>query len=463
MNYGIFAIIPVAIVLIIAIISRRTILALLCGTAVGAIMIGGKNFISTWIDMQYEALTNETFQYMGLMVIGFGILIVLLEASGAGSEFAIWARRLLKTKKQALIGTFILSVIVFIDDYIHNLVGTTMHPITDSLNIPRSRLGFIVNVMAASVGVLVPVASWAAVFTGLMDAQGITVDGSAAKAYLHAIPYIFYAWISIIIVFLSIIGIIPKIGRVKKESAKAEATGNVFPEGYEEEYQLYLSEKEKNESAGETETTSSKGNPWLLLIPIIVMLITAILSDMDVVLATLMGNVAAGIIYLITKRLTFKEFFQCCYDGCVSMMGMIIIVVLAVDMMIINNESGLVAFLQDVASANLSPQILPVCAFLLCGVYAYVSGSFWDMAMIILPIIAPVAISIGADPILACAAVFSGAAFGSNTCIYSDSLIMCSQAVKVKPSDLMITILPYAAISAICSAILYIVFGFITC
>lgn len=461
MDYGVFGLIPVLCVLIIAITTRRTILGLACGTVVGAVMLGKAGFLAKWVELLYVAVANESTLYLGFMVIGFGIFIALLENSNAGMEFAAWARRIMKTKRQTLIGTFILSIVVFVDDYIHNLcVASTMRPITDSFNIPRTRLGYIVNVMAASIALLIPVASWAAVFSGLLGEQGVTIDGSASTAYLHAIPLIFYAWISVLVVFLSVIGVIPKMGLIKKDSIRAEETGNVFPAGYDIEYQEYLAEKEAMVNAG---NISAKGNPLYLLIPLAAMLITAFVCAMDVVMAILVADIVAAILYVVTRKLKPSEMMQSCYEGCESMMGMVLIITLAMMLVNINTESGLVTFLTEVASSSLSPKVLPVFAFLLCGAYAYVSGSFWDMAMIILPIVVPVAFSIDADPILTSAAVFSGAAFGSNTCIYSDALIMCSQATKVKPADLMMAILPYAVISAVLSAILYLICGFIMC
>ncbi|MDD4367065.1 MAG: Na+/H+ antiporter NhaC family protein, partial [Eubacteriales bacterium] len=104
---------------------------------------------------------------------------------------------------------------------------------------------------------------------------------------------------------------------------------------------------------------------------------------------------------------------------------------------------------------------LPVVVFLVCGIYAYATGCFWDLAAIILPLVVPLAHAVGCDPILACAAVFSGAAFGSNTCLYGDGIILCSQGCQIKAIDLMMATLPYALIAGGGSAILYLIFGFI--
>ena len=103
---------------------------------------------------------------------------------------------------------------------------------------------------------------------------------------------------------------------------------------------------------------------------------------------------------------------------------------------------------------------LPAVVFIVCGIYAYATGCFWDLAAIIIPIVIPLANAMGVDPIVTSAAVFSGAAFGSNTCLYGDGVIMCAQGCQIKSLDLMTTTLPYAGIAGAATVICYLVVGF---
>ncbi len=63
--------------------------------------------------------------------------------------------------------------------------------------------------------------------------------------------------------------------------------------------------------------------------------------------------------------------------------------------------------------------------------------------------------------IVAGAAVFSGAALGSTTCLYGDGIILASRSIGIKPINLMLAILPYAGIAAGLSLVLYLVTGFV--
>ena len=49
----------------------------------------------------------------------------------------------------------------------------------------------------------------------------------------------------------------------------------------------------------------------------------------------------------------------------------------------------------------LTPALLPAIVFAVCGIYAYATGSFWDLAAVITPVVLPLALALGADPILA--------------------------------------------------------------
>ena len=346
-----------------------------------------------------------------------------------------------------------MGVIIFLDDYLNNLaVGTTMKGITDRQGIPRTQLAYVVNAVAAPVCILIPLSSWAAYFAMLMENEGIVAGGTGMGAYLKALPLTFYAYVSLIICILQIIGIIPKLGLIKKDYERVALTGNVFPEGTPEEIV----------NANKFEVPEGyKAHPWNFLVPLAVMIIVTLVMGTEVLYGSAAGVLAAFIMYLLEKKMSFKELLEACYDGIVSMSFVIILTVLAFAVQSINIDLGLADYVISITEPIMKGAFLPAVVFLVCGVYAYATGCFWDLAAIILPIVIPLAQAMGVDPILASAAVFSGAAFGSNTCLYGDGVIMCSQGCEIKSMDLMFATLPYAGISAAISVVLYLICGFV--
>ena len=461
-NYGILSLVPVALILIIAVTTRRTLFAMTIGLCSAALILGGfTGFLDKLFANIYAGMGNDTLQWLILVIAMFGILIALFEQSGAVVDFGKWTSKFVKTKKQTLLVTFVLGVIVFIDDYLNNLaVGTTMKGITDEHKIPRTQLAYVVNSVAAPVCILIPMSSWAVYFGGLFEADGITVGGSGMGAYIQAIPLIFYGWVAVIVVLLQIFGVIPKLGMIKKDTLRAEQTGNVFPVGAEPAIIVAEETEEITEEVKEI-VSPSRPHPWNFLIPLAVMIAVTLLTDIDVLTGSIAGVITAVILYLAQRKMKFKELLTACFDGVISMGFVLMLSVLAFSVQNANLELGLADFVIGAVEPIMKGAFLPAVVFLVCGIYAYATGCFWDLAVIILPIVIPLAQAMGVDPILAGAAVFSGAAFGSNTCLYGDGVILCSQACGIKSVDLMLATLPYAGISGGISAILYLIAGFV--
>ena len=454
-SYGITSLLPVLTILIIAVSTKRTLFAMVCGLSVGAFIMAGSisGLPESWFGYLYVSMTNETLQWLLLVISMFGMLIVLFERSNAVKDFGFWAGKFIHTKRQALVGTALLGVVIFLDDYLNNLaVGTTMKGITDRLGIPRTQLAYVVNSVAAPVCVLIPLSSWAVYFGALLEEGGVTVNGTGMGAYMKAIPLTFYAWLAVIVVALQIFGVIPKLGMIKRDTIKAETTGELFPDGTDRSL-VQLDKEELPEGY--------KAQPWNFLIPLIIMIIVTLMTEIDVLLGATAGVIVALILYAAQRKLSFRDLLTCCFDGVISMGFVLVLSVLAFAVQAVNTDLMLADFVISVTLPIMKGAFLPAAVFIVCGIYAYATGCFWDLAAIILPIVIPLAAAMGVDPILACAAVFSGAAFGSNTCLYGDGVIMCSQGCEIKSLDLMLATLPYALISGGGSVILYLIAGFI--
>ena len=456
-GYGFLSVLPVLTILVIAVSTKRTLFAMVCGLSVGALILakGISGFVSTWFNYLYVSMANETLQWLLLVIAMFGMLIMLFERSHAVQDFGYWAGEYIHTKKQALLGTVFLGIVVFLDDYLNNLaVGTTMKGITDRLKIPRTQLAYAVNSVAAPVCVLVPLSSWAVYFGALLENEGIVgADGTGISAYTSAIPIVFYGWLAVLVVILQVLGIIPRLGSIKNDTIRAELTGEVFPEGTD--LSLIQSSKEYELPEGK------KAYPWAFLIPLAIMIAVTLYCGSDVLTGALAGVVSAAVLCGVQRRLTFKELLTGCYDGVISMGFVMILSVLAFAVQSTNADLKLADYVISVTEPIMQGGFLPAAVFLVCAVYAYTTGCFWDLAAIITPIVVPLANAMGVDPLLACAAIFSGAAFGSNTCLYGDGVILCSQGCQIRPIELMMATLPYALIAGGGSLILYLIAGFI--
>jgi Na+/H+ antiporter NhaC len=480
-EFGALALLPIVVILIVAVATRRTLFALFCGTIAGALILGGWGGFDVWVEYTGKALSNATAQWLLLIVALFGILMMLFEKSGIVTDFANWAERFVTSRRKSTVLTFLLSVVLFVDDYLNVLTtGTSMKQVTDRYRVPRTQLGAIMKMTAAPIAVLVPVSTWALFFSGLFEAQGVTVGGTGFGAYLQAIPFIFFGWAALAVALLMSIGWLPKLGVIKRDAIRAERDGDVFPLGTTDDERraegaALLAELKADDPDGSTAqrvatalATSSETDagrrpqPWGFLIAMAVLVGVTIATNANVVAGTAASLAVTIVIVLVQRRLSIRGVLDAALEGIESMLFVMILTVLAFMVQEMNIALQLAEFVIQVTEPVLTPALLPAIVFAVCGIYAYATGSFWDLAAVITPVVLPLALALGADPILAGAAVFSGAALGSTTCLYGDGIILASRSIGIKPINLMLAILPYAGIAAGLSFVLYLVTGFLT-
>ena len=458
MDLGVLTLLPIVVLFVLIFTTKRMLLSLTVASLVGSVLLGGiKGFATTWLGKVQEAFTAGTLGYLFLLLALFGILISLLDSSGAVTEFAAWLSKYANTRKKTLVITYILGILIFVDDYLNNMaISTAMKRVSDSHKIPRTLLGYVVNGTGATVCVLIPISTWAVFYSGLFKEFGVTVNGSGTQAYFAAIPYLFYPWISLVVLILVIIGVIPKIGLIKKHDKIAQETGVVCPadvnlDGAEIQAPDFASIMGGNH----------KARPWNFLIPLVVLVGVTILADINVLVGCMAGIAATAVLMLGQRKIKLGEIFDNAYQGVLSMVMICAIISMALTLVQINTATGMPDFVVSVLKPILHGALLPAIVFAFCSVYSFFGGGFWDMSMIFMPIVVPLATALGVDPLLPCAALVSASAAGSNTYVCGDAVMITSRALDIKPYYQMLGTLPYAVFSYILSIIGFVIAGFV--
>lgn len=383
-------------------------------------------------------------------------MIALLDSSGAVTEFASWLSKFANTRKKALLITYLLGWLIFVDDYLNNMaIATAMKKVADSHKIPRTFLGYVINSTAAPVCILVPISTWAVFYGGLFEEFGVTVNGTGTGAYLAAIPYLFFAWITLILLFLVIIGVVPMIGVTKKHNKIALETGVVCP--------LDVNLDGVEVSAPDFQSiasTEDNSKPWNFLVPLVVLVAVTILAGTNVLIGCMAGIAATAILMVAQRKIKLVEIFDNAYQGVLSMVMICAIITIALTLVEINSATGMSDFVVSVLKPVLNGALLPAIVFAFCAVYSYFGGGFWDMSMIFMPIVVPLAIALGVNPLLPCAALVCAAAAGSTTYVCGDAIMITSRAIDIKPFYQMLGTLPYAVISYVLSVICFVIAGF---
>ena len=458
MDLGILTLLPIAVLFTLIFTTKRMLLSLTIASLVGSVLLGGTKFASVWLEKVQAAFMAGTVGYLLLLLALFGILIALLDASGAVTEFASWMAKYANTRKKALLITYTLGWLIFVDDYLNNMaIATAMKKICDSHKIPRTLLGYVINSQGSTDCILIPISTWAVFYSGLFEEYGVTVNGSGQQAYFAAIPFLFYAWIALIVLFLVVLGVIPLVGITKKHNQLAQETGIVCSaEVNLDGHEILAPDFSSIMIEGQ------KPKPWNFLIPLVVLVAVTILAGINVMVGCMAGIVAIAALIVGQKKMKLSEMFDSSYQGVMSMVMISCIIVVALTLVEINTATGM----SDFVVASLSPMLhgaaLPAIVFGFCAVYSFFGGGFWDMSMIFMPIVVPLANALGVDPLLSCAALVCAAAAGSNTYVCGDAIMITSRALDIKPYYQMLGTLPYAGLSYVLTVICFAIAGFAT-
>ena len=164
-----FVLLPPIIVLISALITRKLHSSLLIGLFSAALIATDGNPATALILMgrrlvQHIVTIDNIYLYLFLICVS--ILIVLLERTGAARAFAHALTTRLRSARMTEISTMLMSMSLFIDDYLSTLtVGYVMEPLTDLLKVPPAKLALLVHSLSAPFVILIPISSWVAMLT----------------------------------------------------------------------------------------------------------------------------------------------------------------------------------------------------------------------------------------------------------------------------------------------------------
>lgn len=447
MDYGIISCIPIAILIIGVLITKRMAEMVILASVVGSILVYKAGFFSGFIGMLYGAVSNESYQFLLFLLLGFGGMIKLFEKSGALTGFGKILSKLAKGPKSSMVLTWIMGIIVFVDDYLNVLtVSFSMRNITDKNKVPREHLAYGVNSMGACVCVLVPFTSWAAFAVGTMKEQGLGFTD-----YLRALPYMFFPIIAIVVCLLVALGIIPKIGLIKKAYKRVADGGPVLLEEKTGTSIMKL----------DVEDDGTSSSPLNLIIPIVTLIVVMLIFDNDVIHGLVAAIVVQGIMYLAQRLMNLTQFMDYFFEGVCSMATLAVVICFAYILGDANAQMGFSEYIINSMMGIISPKLLPMLAFLIVAAVAFAAASFWVLIIITMPIFVPLATSMGIDPAIIVASIMSGVAFGSKFCFYSDAVFMTSAGTGVSNMTQIKAVAPYVLGSAALAAICFLIVGFV--
>ncbi|MBO2641433.1 Na+/H+ antiporter NhaC family protein [Shewanella algae] len=451
------SLVPPIVVLVLAIWLRRPILALIIGAVSGLLLLDPSQVLNSFADISLKVMADETIGWLILVCGSFGALIALLVRTGGALAFGRKALKLAKGPRSSLLMTFVLGLVIFIDDYLNALtVGETMKRVTDRFKISREMLAYVVDSTAAPVCVLVPLSTWAVFFGGLLVNNGVAAEGEGIQIYMQAIPYMFYAWLAVAMVLLVILGIVPAIGPMKKAQLAA-AAGNPAKEQIDLDEVQTSDEYAVRAMEEEFEQADKQGKLHNFLVPILLLVGFTVYFDIDVWKGLLATLVITLPYYAVQRLMPLSEMMDQMIDGFKSMLPAIGTVIAAFVFKDVCDQLLLPQYVIESLSPFMTPKLLPAVVFVAMAILAFATGSSWGIFAVTIPIVMPLAQSVGADLPLVIGALLSASSFGSQACFYSDSTVLAAQGSGCNLVSHAVTQLPYALIAAVLTFIGFII------
>ena len=465
-----WALLPPIIAIALALITKEVYSSLFIGIVVGGLLYSNFTFETTVLHVfNGGILASVTDGYnMGILVflVILGAMVCLMNRAGGSAAFGRWAQTHIKSRVGAQVATFILALFLFIDDYFSCLtLGSVMRPVTDKHNVSRAKLAYLIDATAAPICIIAPISSWAAAVAGFAE------DGQGLQLFIRAIPFNFYALLTLVMV-VGIAVLNMDYGPMAKHEMNAIQNGDLF--SGKNPYAT-MSEEEVNEN----------GRVIDLVFPILALVVCCVIgmiytggffsgeniinafSNCDASQGLMIGSAFALVItmvyYLVRRSMKFVDMMGSIPEGFKAMVPAILILTFAWSLKSMTDSLGAKLFVRDFVYANAESfqMFLPAIIFLIGCVLAFATGTSWGTFGILIPIVQSVFPMDNPLAIVCISACMAGAVCGDHCSPISDTTIMASAGAQCDHVSHVNTQLPYAITGAAVSFVTYIFAGFV--
>ena len=478
-----WALFPPVVAIALALISKEVYSSLFLGCLVGALLLADFDPWQTVVNFigagDGVGMINAIDISILIFLVVLGIMVDLMNKAGGSAAFGRWAKKAVKSRVGAQLLTMLLGVLIFIDDYFNCLtVGAVMRPVTESHNISRAKLAYIIDATAAPVCMLAPVSSWAAAVASYVP-EGF--PGSRISMFLSQIPWNYYCILTLVMVIvISVFNI--DYGPMLTHEYNAQVKNDLF-----------TTEHRPFAGADDYEEGAKHSSVLDLLLPVIVLIALCIVglvwtggmwdaesdnyhnfvmsfSDASAGPGLCLGSIVAivftFIYYWLRGLIGFEKSFESVPNGFIQMVSPILILCFAWTLCGLCRDDGLQVgtFVENVmANTGDLAKFLPAVIFIVACFIGFATGTSWGTIGIMVPLVCAVfdwttqvdLLSIGL------AASCAGGVCGDHLSPISDTTIMASAGAHCYHLNHVSTQIPYGITVAAVSFVSFIIAGLV--
>ena len=478
-----WALFPPVVAIALALISKEVYSSLFLGCLVGALLLADFDPWQTVVNFigagEGVGMINAIDISILIFLVILGIMVDLMNKAGGSAAFGRWAKKAVKTRCGAQLLSMLLGVLIFIDDYFNCLtVGAVMRPVTESHNISRAKLAYIIDATAAPVCMLAPVSSWAAAVASYVP-DGF--PGSRISMFMSQIPWNYYCILTLVMVAVTAILNID-YGPMLTHEYNAQVKNDLF-----------TTEHRPFAGADDYEEGMKHSSVLDLLLPVIVLIALCVVgliwtggmfdaesdnygnfimafSDASagpgLCLGSIVSLVFTFLYYWLRGLIGFEKSFESVPNGFVQMVSPILILCFAWTLCGLCRDDGLQVgtFVGNVmANTGDLAKFLPAVIFIVACFIGFATGTSWGTIGIMVPLVCAVfdwttqveLLSIGL------AASCAGGVCGDHLSPISDTTIMASAGAHCYHLNHVSTQLPYGVTVAAVSFVSFIIAGLV--
>ncbi len=471
----VISLLPPVIAIALALLTKEVYSSLFIGILVGGLLYSNFSFEGTVTHVFSDGIASVLSDSYNVGILVFlvilGAMVCLMNKAGGSAAFGRWAKTHIKTRVGAQLASILLGGLIFIDDYFNCLtVGSVMRPVTDEHQVSRAKLAYLIDSTAAPICIIAPISSWAAAVAGFAE------DGQGLNLFINAIPYNFYALLTIIMM-VGLVLLKVDFGPMAKFERNAIENSDLFSGS--NPYAMMDEEVEEN-----------KGIVMDLVMPIVMLVVCCVMgmlysggffdagsenfhsiqaafsasdASIGLMFGSAFGLVFAFVYYTLRRSMSFRDMMGCIPEGFKAMVPAIMILTFAWSLKAMTDSLGAKYFVRDFVrtSATGVQMLLPVIVFVIGCLLAFATGTSWGTFGILIPIVQSVFSMDNPLAIVCIAACMAGAVCGDHCSPISDTTIMASAGAQCDHVNHVSTQLPYAISCAVISGLSYILAGFL--
>lgn len=495
-----YSILPPLLAVSLAVVTGRIFMSLILAVVIGGLLSAvpdDPGSLAAWasgIDRGFgfvgSSLSDSFNQQLLIFVMLVLMMIAVVVVAGGLHGIVRWLSRFAKGPRSAQLVTYLMGLVIFIDDYANTMiVGTAMRPVTDDFRVSREKLAFIVDSTSAPVAGLAIISTWVGYEVGLFDdaATSLGIDQNGYGMLFDALVFRYYCVLMLIFVAFNIFTG-KDFGPMRRAESRTRRTGAVSEPDAVPMTSEAFSTSDPDESATILARTGLipiaslfgillggiwlDGGGWARLTENVLSVFSfttwrEVISASENSIKILAYGAGGALLIAVVcarhfARIDAATIRKGALSGARSSLLPIGILTLAWSLKAACDALGTGPFLVAAVGDSISPALFPAIIFVIAALTSFATGTSYGTMAILMPTAVPIAFALEGDTyglitMITLASILDGSIVGDHCSPISDTTIMSSISSSADHLHHVRTQLPYsltvAALALFCGYI----------